>query len=125
MTKKTHLFLIFIALSVACPIPPIKGGIPLIMWVVSTAHWIVQENTFILKLLLVGITGLILVAEIFCSGVITWLSWKANNRIVFYGILIVVYGIMIFLMTLPIYDGGGWHNSVPSKTFLQMIKTGI
>lgn len=125
MTKKVHLFLTFLALSIACPIPPFKGGIPLIMWVVSTVHWIVHTHSLSSKLIMVVITVLLVAAVMLCSRVVTWLSWKANNRVVCYVTLIGVYGAMICLAMLPIYDGGGWLDPVPSKTLLQMIKTGI
>jgi len=125
MNKKTHSIIAGVALAVALPLPPIKGGIPAIMWAFSALYCLFDRRP------IGGTVAMLLLAAI-CVGVVvgiaatlTWLSWKLQPKVMPFVMLLILLAGLVYLMTRPIYDGGGWLDPVPSKTFWQMMKTGI
>ncbi|MCX6998249.1 MAG: hypothetical protein NTV49_14490 [Kiritimatiellaeota bacterium] len=125
MNKKTHSIIVAVALAVALPLPPIKGGIPAAMWMFSSLYCLFDRRP-------VAGTAVMLLLAAICVGVVvgiaaalTWLSWKLHPKVMLFVTLAILLAGLAYLMTRPIYDGGGWLDPVPSKTFFQMMKTGI
>jgi len=125
MNKKIHSIVAGVAIAVALPLPPIKGGIPTVMWLFSALYGLLDRRPIAgtVVMLLLAATCLGIVFGI--AATLTWVSWKLHPKVMPFVTLAVLLGGLAYLMTRPIYDGGGWLDPVPSKTFIQMMKTGI
>lgn len=122
MNKKTHFLISAIALGIALPVPPVKGGIPFVVLAFASVH---DQGTMIGTVFMFIFTFASLGFVIAISAFYTWLSWRLKFTIIRYVSLIILIAGLIYLMTQPVYDGGGFMDPVPSKTFVHMIRTGI
>lgn len=125
MDRKTHFIISAVALAVALPLPPIKGGVPAFVFAVCAVCDMFgsRPTAGSVLLLLLAAMGVGVAAGI--AAAMTWASWKLWPAVTPWVSLAILLVGLAYLMTRPIYDGGGWLDPVPSKTFIQMLKTGI
>lgn len=125
MNKQVHSIVAGVAIAVALPLPPIKGGIPAVMWVFSSLYCLFDRRPVAGTVVMLLLAAVCLGVVVGIAAMLTWVSWKLHPKVMPILTLALLLAGLAYLMTRPIYDGGGWLDPVPSKTFIQMMKTGI